>query len=409
MIYLSIKNKNMLKKIRLNLPRFYSLIISLFFCGSVLTPGAVFADQYTQQIQNLQNANSNTQQNVGNLQLQAQTYQSTINQLTGQISLIQSQIATTQNNISSIRIQISENQTKLDTEKASLSSLLESMYVDGHMTTLESLATSNNVSDFVTKIEYQNLVQQQIQGSLATINATQTKLNQQNASLAKSLSDENNQNNQLLAAEQQQASLLAYNQQQQTAYTQQIQTNNSQIVALQAEEAAVIAANTGSGGSSPVGGAVHYINMTSPISCGGGYSYCWTTYLDEYVSDPWGFHYARECVHYALDSLQRNGYIVPSFPTGINPSNGLPWGDAVNWVSATTSASASTRATLESTPEPGDVVYMPLGELGHVGIVDWVNSDGTVHVSQYNWYPGEYNTMDLYITSGVQFLKFQKA
>jgi peptidoglycan hydrolase CwlO-like protein len=377
------------------------MFLSLSFVGAVLSPSLVLADTYTQQIQNLQNKNNSTQQTVGSLQLQAQTYQSTLDQLSAQISLIESQITTTENNINTIKLQIAANQAKLVSEKNSLSSLLESMYVDGHMTTLESLATSNNMSDFVTKIEYQNMVQQQIQGSLTTINATQVTLNEQNANLNKSLSDEQYQNAQLASAQQQQVTLLAYNQQQQDAYTQQIQANNSQIATLQAEEAAALAANTGSGGSSPVGAAIKYKNMTSPVSCGGGYSYCWTTYLDQPVSDPWGFGYARECVHYALDYLQRNGYIIPYFPPGE--------GNALNWVSITTHASSATRATLDASPEPGDVVYMPIAPLGHVGIVDWVNSDGTVHVSQYNWYPGEYNEMDLYVTSGIQFLKFQKA
>ena len=41
------------------------------------------------------------------------------------------------------------------------------------LTTLEMLATSNNLSDFVTKEEYQNIVQNQIQNTLTTINKTQ--------------------------------------------------------------------------------------------------------------------------------------------------------------------------------------------------------------------------------------------
>ena len=155
MIIPLIKNKNMVKKIRTNLPRFYSVIISLSFLGTILAPGAVFADQLTQQIQSLQAQNGQVQQNISSLQTQASTYQQALSNLQAQISAIQAQIAQTQAQISAIQAKIAANQALLTQEKATLANILQSMYVDGHMTTLESLATSQNMSDFVTKIEYQ--------------------------------------------------------------------------------------------------------------------------------------------------------------------------------------------------------------------------------------------------------------
>jgi peptidoglycan hydrolase CwlO-like protein len=406
MIDLLIKNKNMIKNFRIGLPRFYSVILSLSFFGTIITPGVVFADQYTQQIQNIQNLNSATQQNVNGLQAQAQTYQATVDQLQTKISAIQSTIQGTEAQISSVQIEISANQQKLIDEKNTLAAILQGMYVDGNMTTLESLATSNSISDFVTKVEYQNIVQQQMQGSLKTISDLQKKLDQQQASLAQDLATQQNQNAQLSSDQQQQASLLAYNQQQQASYTTQIQSNNTLIKQLQAEEAAAIAAISGSNGSSRTGSSIVYQNMSAAQNCGGGYSYCYyngqLTYLDTWVPDPWGFNMARECVHYVLDYLQRNGYIIPTFPGGE--------GNANNWVSITTSAPASTRATLVSSSnlQPGDVVYMPIGSLGHVAIVDQVYGNGWAQVSQYNWYPGRYSTMDLQLTPNLSFLQFQK-
>ena len=418
MINLLIKNKKMLKKIRISLPRLYSAIIGLSFLGTILTSTLVFADQYTQQIQNLQNQNNASQQNVSGLQTQAQTYQGALNQLQAEITTIESTIQNTETQISSIQTEININQAKLTDEKTTLAAVLQGMYVDGNMTTLESLASSKNISDFVTKIEYQNIVQQQVQGSLKTINDLQQKLNQQKESLAKDLVSQQNQNIKLSSDQQQQASLLSYNQQQQASYTAQIQSNNAQIVRLRAEEAAAIASYTGSGGRSAVGSPIVYDNNVEQNCSASGYSFCTynglTTQLDSWITkcqgtnlsypgcDPWGFDYARECVHYVLDYLQQNGYIIPQFSSGN--------GNAYNWVSVTTSAPALTRATLVSSNnlQPGDVVYLPIAPLGHVAIIDQVYGNGWAQVSQFNWYPGQYSTMNLKLTSNLSFLQFQK-
>jgi surface antigen len=276
------------------------------------------------------------------------------------------------------------------------------MYVDGTPTTLEMLATSKNLSDFVDKQEYRTAVQNQLQATLKKIADLQNQLKEQKQRVDELIADLKNQKVQLNSTKAQQKHLLALNQSQQASYNAQLSRNNQKIADLKAQQAAAFAALSGNGGTSPVGSWIQFKNLTGPQNCGGGYRYCYNpdgslTYLDQFVNDPWGFYYARECVHYVLSSLANRGYYIPRFPAG--------GGNAYQWVPFTTSVGA---ATLVTQPRAGDVVYMPIGALGHVAIVDWVNGDGTVHVSQMNWYPGKYNTMDLYITSGIQVLRFHK-
>ncbi|HEY5267996.1 MAG TPA: CHAP domain-containing protein [Candidatus Saccharimonadales bacterium] len=365
MIDLLIKNKKMLKTIRISLPRFYSVILSLSFFGAIITPSLVYADQYTQQIQALQVQNSQVNQNLSVLENQASTYQQEINNLQIQISALQSQIADTQNQINTIQAEIVANQALLVQEKNTLANILQSMYVDGHMTTLESLATSNDISDFVTKVEYQNIVQQQIQSGLTKINQTQTTLNQQNVTLSRTLASQQTENSQLASEQSQQGNLLAMDQQQQTAYTQQLQTNNTQLAQLEAEEAALIARDEA--GGTIISGNCGTSNDTYPEP--------WCSSGPDSTFDSWGM-YNRECVSYAAWMVASTGKYMPKW--GYEGE-----GNAYQWINDAEAAGYS----VSRTPQAGDVAILPAtsgSPLGHAMYVMGVNSNGTINVSEYN-------------------------
>lgn len=363
MIAVLIKNKNMLQKIRISSPRFYSLVLSLSFFGAIITPSLVYADQYTQQIQALQVQNSQVDQNISNLENEASSYQGEINQLDAQISAVKVQIANTQGQINTIQTQIAANQALLIQEKATLSNILQSMYVDGHMTTLESLATSKDISDFVTKIEYQNIVQQQIQGDLSSINKTQVTLNQQNVVLAGTLQSQNTENSQLGSEESQQANLLGMDQQQQATYNQQLQTNNTQLSQLEAEEAAAIARDES--GGTIISGNCGTSNDTYPEP--------WCSAGQDTMIDNWGM-YNRECVSYAAWMVASTGRYMPYWGGE---------GNAYEWIGNAEAAGYS----VSRTPQPGDIAILPQtsgSPLGHAMYVMAVNGDGTIDVSEYN-------------------------
>lgn len=365
--------------------------------GLLLTYNAVHADSYDTQIKALQEQNASSQTALNSLIGAASDYKDAINKLQTQINSVQAGINDNQAQQASLQRQIIDAQNQIDHERSVLAIDIKTMYVDGTPSTLEILANSKDLSDFVDKQEYRTSVQNKLQDSLTKIAALQKDLQAKKDTLAELLKDLQAQQAQLADARSQQAQLLAYNQNQQASFATQIKANNAQMVTLRAQQAAALARLTGAGGKSPVGSSVVYRNMTGPQSCGGGYEYC-AYGLDDWVSDPWGLHYARECVHYVADELALRGYYIPY---GLFASRG----NAYQWVGTATSAGA---ATLVSNPQAGDVVYLPIGSLGHVAIVDAVNSDGTLHVSQMNWYSGKYNTMDLVVTSNLQFLRFHK-
>jgi len=369
-----------------------TIVLSGFvLIAASLMPGslnAVLADSYTDQINTLDNQNSQTQSAISGLQGQAANYQAIINTLQSQISSLQTSINSNQAEQVSLQQQITADQQQIDHEKAVLADDVTTMYVDGTPSTLIVLATSKNLSDFVDKQEYRTSVQTKLQDVLTQIAQLQSQLQTHKQQVEQLISQLQTQQTQLASDQSQQQQLLNDNESQQAAYVAQVQANNSKIVQLQQEEAAAIAKITGSGGASAVGSPIKYKNFSTNYStCGGGYSYCWASY-DQLVSDPWGLGYAHECVHFVADWLTRHGYQVPNFAGS---------GNANQW---------SEHAEIVTNPQVGDVAYMPLAPLGHVGVITAINSDGTYHIEQMNWpIGGYYSEMDLY-PQNITFLRF---
>jgi peptidoglycan hydrolase CwlO-like protein len=326
---------------------------ALLLVGGVMTFGIissplVSADQYSAQIQALQNQNGQIQSTISGLQGQAATYQQQVDQLTAQIAAIQQQEAITENQITNTQAQIQANQVKLTQEKATLDSIIKSMYVNGNLSTLEMLATSNNLSDFVTKEEYQNIVQNQIQSTLATINQTQATLKQQNADLNGQLSRQSAMNGQLSSSESQQQQLLSYNQSQQSQYNQQVQANQGQISSLEAQQAAINRRNStfitapasgGSGGSCDRGQG------------NGGYPLEWCNPSEDSVITSGNFP-NRECTSFAF-----------WYFTAVEGNSGFyATGNAKDWI-------YTSNRPVDQTPADGSIAVHTAGTYGHVMIV----------------------------------------
>lgn len=376
----------------------FAVLLVLVAIGATAWHQKVAADTFTDQLNALSQKNAEAKQVLNSLQTQAASYQQVIDGLTTQISSLQTSIEASQQQQAKLEADIKTNQDELDKQRAVLSNDIKTMYVDGTPDTMEMLASSKNLSDYVDKQEYRTRVQNKIQDTMVKINELQKQLQDQKAQVEQLIKEQQTQQAQLDASRTQQQQLLGYNQDQQATYTAQIQANKAEMAKVQAAQRAALASINSGGGSgyiaSSTGGSIHYLNNTAGQYCGGGYSYCWAGF-DQVVSDPWGLNWARECVHYVADYLDREGKQVPNFGGG----NGY----AYMWVGYTTALGV---ASVTTSPEHGDVAYMPIGGYGHVGIVEYANGDGTYHISQMNWpYGGYYSEMDVY-PQNITFLHF---
>jgi surface antigen len=325
------------------------------------TTPIVRADQFDQQIKDLQSQNSGASASVGQLQAQANTYQDAISQLQAQIGALQGQITDNQNKQASLAQQITDKQNEIIHQRAVLGDDIKAMYVDGQITTIEQLATSKDLSDFVDKEEYRNTIQTTIQNTLKQIASLQQQLQGQKAQIDQLLTDQKSQQSQLASAQSQQNSLLAYNQQQQTAYTQQIQANSSKISDLRRQQAAANAALFASG------------NGTHLIAGNNGndtYPNSWRNASQDSLIDSWGM-YNRECVSYTAWKVAASGRHMPYWG-GVGNAN--QWDDDAR----------AANIPVDGNPKVGDVAIKNSGPYGHAMYVEHVYADGAIYVSQYN-------------------------
>jgi peptidoglycan hydrolase CwlO-like protein len=344
-------------------------VSSLVLVAAALLPGLrsmVLADSFDEQIKALQNQNSATQSIVDNLQAQASSYQDAINRLQAQISGLQASIDANVAKQADLQNQIVQAQQEIDRQRAILASDVKAMYVDGTPTTLEVLATSKNLSDFVDKQEYRTAVQDKLQDTLQKIADLQKQLQAQKTEVDQLLATQKQQQQQLASAQAEQSSLLAYNEGQQAAYNQQIQSNQSQIASLRAQQ---LAANRALGGSVVAGDPGH-----------GGYPSRWDAPVpQDSLVDSWGM-YNRECVSYtAWKVYQTYGYMP--YWGGVGNANQWP-GDA-----------QAAGIPTGYTPKVHSVAISMRGAYGHAMWVEAV-SGNMIYVSQYNYdLAGHYSEM----------------
>jgi surface antigen len=373
---LNLKQKNNLKMVRIRF-LIFTIFTAGLLAGATLIGAQVKADQFDAQIQALKDQNAANQVQSNTLAAVAASYQAAVDVLNSKIATLQSAIVATQAQIDSLTQQITVAQTELDHEKAVLGENIKTMYLEGNVSTLEVLASSKDLSDFVNKQEYRNSVSNKVKASVDKINLLKAQLQEQQAQQENLLKDQQSQQSQLLADQTQQTQLLNYTEDQKSAYDSQIKNNNSQIAALRLAQ---LAANRKLGGSAVPGDPNH-----------GNYP----AYLDntpqDWISDPWGM-YNRECVSYTAWKVQEAFGNMPNWG-GVGNANQWP-GDAQRDGIPT-----------GSIPRVHSVAISMSGGFGHAMWVEAV-SGSTIYVSQYNYdLAGHYSEMSIN-GSGLIYIYF---
>jgi len=359
-------------------------LATILTVGLAVVPG-VQADQFDEQIAALQQKNLQSQNALNGLQSQASSYQDAINKLQAQINAVQQLINDNTAQQASLQQQIDINQAELDQEKATLGADIKQMYVDGTPSTIEMLASSGNLSDFIDKQQYRTDVQAKIQETLVKINTLQAQLKVQKAKIDQLLSDQRLQQTQLDSARSQQAGLLNLNQSQQAQYNQQIAANQSQIGDLRKQQAILNARyNIGT-------------FKTSPDH--GGYPDAWNNAPQDSMVDPWGM-LTRECVSFAAFKVHQ------AYMAGKTDRDMPYWGGIGNANEWPDNARAS-GIPVDSNPVAGSVAISTAGFYGHAMWVEAVSPDKSqIYVQQYNQQlDGQYSEGWRYTTSLV-FIHF---
>jgi surface antigen/peptidoglycan hydrolase CwlO-like protein len=350
----------------------------LLVVGLSVMPHIVRADSIGDQINQLQQENSNNRNTVAQLRNEALSYQDAIARLQSQISLLQGQINDNLAKQTDLQARIEQGQRDLEHQQKVLGENIKMMYLEGQISTLEILATSKDLSEFVDKAEYRNAVKSKIQTTLQRIAFLQNQMKEQKVQVETLLKEQQSSQQALNASRSEQANLLAYNQTQQSDFNARTKANQSKIDALIAQQRrANESASPGGyfflrfpGGAASVNGENYkYANAGFGMSTAPG---C----VDNDGPDEWGYC-TRQCVSYAAWAVEASGRHAPRY-----------YGNARDWVSA----ARRDGIPIYSTPQPGDVAISTAGTWGHAMYVEGVEGN-SIWVSQYNQQlTGRYST-----------------
>jgi len=355
----------------------------------------VYADKWDDQINSLRAQADQYLAQANALKAQGDTLQNKLDSINAQIAALQANIQANQQKHDKLQADIAANQKKLEQTQDALGDMLANLYVDGKISSLELLASSQNIGDFVDKQEYRTTVRDSLSRTITEVKRIKAQLETDKKAVEKVLEELKLQNDQLAATQAEQQSLVDQTRGEEAAYQNLVSSARNQIQSVSAQQQAYYASLVASGGgNSGVVGSFQYWGWSGNRGCSGGYPYC---AAHDSMVDPWNL-YNRECVSYVAWALQAR------FGKTVNAWHGD--GNAYQWPSSAARWSGAYRV---SSPQAGDVVVLPasgsFAPIGHVMIVESV-SGSDMFVSQYNFYgTGEYSTMWVK-NSGVILLRF---
>lgn len=333
-------------------------VVSIVFVTSASPLSQVArADRFDEQINGLNQQNSQTQQQDQLAENEAASLQAVVNRIQGEITAIEQQIAANQTKRNETVTKIAEAEAELAKQKKLLGENIRAMYLEGDISTLEMLASSKDLSHFVDKQQYRESIQDKIKDTLDTVTALNAQLKTDKENIDKLLADQQAMQTQLDGQRSEQNRLLALNQDQQAAYEQNIKTNNTKIAELRRQQIAANARFTT--GSS--------VKKNIPDTT--GYPWANAPFPNE-LSDSWGM-YQRQCVSYTAWKVWKNGRHMPYWG---GRGNANQWDDNAR----------AEGIPVDSNPKAGDIAVSNSGYYGHVMYVEAVYGDGTIYISQYN-------------------------
>lgn len=354
--------------------RLFMIVASVAILASFASPlktQAATLQQLLQQQTDLQNQAAANKKKLEQKKKDAANLQDAISGIDDDIAYTQQRIANTQAQITAtnavidaLSTDIASKQSELDTYNSQLKSAYVSLYEMSQVSLMETVLSSNSLSDAVTNAQFVQQLQSDLSQKVTTVTAIKTDLESkrtesqaQKDSLV-SLNNDLSQSNKTLSSQKNQKSYLL-------AQTQGEQANYEALLKkLQAQQESLSS-------------AIYQARLKdgNGVIGGGSGGYPWPNAGSSDV-DPWLF-YKRQCVSYTAWKWQAS-YGQVFYNT--RPGQGSAW----NWPALAGDQGYHT----SSTPRAGAVVSWPVGSnmpYGHVAWVESVNGNGTINVSEYNW------------------------
>lgn len=346
-------------------------MVSVMLFSSV-APQLAQADEFDQKIQALREQNKENKQELEDLALQADDLQTTISKLQRQVNELEAKISANQKKRDLLKKEIKKAERELAEQKDLLSQNIRAIYLEGDITTLEMLASSPDLSEFLDKQEYRNVIQDRIKSTLDQINLLKAKLAKQKKDTENLIAEDSALQKEVASQRAEQSRLLGLNKSEQASFNNKIANNREKIEELRQQQIIANLAMFGGGvqpgvaggGGYPWGNAycVHTGNVGG--SC---FNYDW--YFNGGAWDSWGYGF-RNCTSWVAFKLAAAG------KTGISNL-----GNAAQWPG--NAKARGHKVSYGSGARVGDAAVNPNGYYGHVMYVEAVSGNKVV-VSDYN-------------------------
>lgn len=161
--------------------------------GLVSQPTLVIAheNKVEKQIDKLLEQRKKNQSESKKLGQQASSLKVSIDDLRDEISIIQSKIDENSAVRKILQSKIDEAQKKLNAQRTLLSASVRAMYMEGDISPLVMVASSNNLSDFMDKQEYRDRLRKEISSLMNEIEILRLQLQKQRSEVNKILEEQN--------------------------------------------------------------------------------------------------------------------------------------------------------------------------------------------------------------------------
>jgi septal ring factor EnvC (AmiA/AmiB activator) len=181
----------------------------------------------------------------------AESLQAKVNELSAEITVVSQQIDLLSLQIEELKLKIEESNKELARQRNVLGENIRAMYFEGDVSTIEILATSKDLSEFVDKEQYRSAVQDKIKSAVDKIKILKAELDAKQAEVQKLLDQQQAQRKLLDEKRYEQQSLLDATRGEEATYRKLIDNLRREQAKAEAEIARAV--GSGSYKSSPVG------------------------------------------------------------------------------------------------------------------------------------------------------------
>lgn len=347
---------------RTYLSRFITISAAVLVTAFGAQPIASTLGNFQERIDRLKDEVGGLNSEVKQLRIEGDTLAEAIAALKRRIAGLEQKIASNQAKKAELEALIVQAKADIVKRNEALVKNLRMMYLEGEVSSLEKVASSDSISEFVDKQEYRNKIQERIKTAVNEIKELKRELERQQTRVERLIQDDIAMKADINREKAAQAELLAETRGKESAYKEKVAAKKEQISDLQAQQAAAIAAAAAKSGSYFIGGSGSggYPWATARFPCAGG--------------DPWGMCF-RQCVSYAAWKVASTGRHMPYWG-GIGNANQWP-GNA---------EASKPRIPTGTEPRVGSVAVMMSGPYGHVMYVEEVLNGGSqIRISEYNY------------------------